>query len=92
LWNFTIEPQPARAHPGVLTAQQRGQAQFAFRTLAKRGWRGIPRIFFLWCARRAVAFIGISTAYPSALNNKVPIKLKGYFHLYRHKVEVYEFC
>src|SRR5882724_4747165 len=32
-----------------------------------------------WCARRAVAFVAISMAYPSETDRKVPFKPKGGF-------------
>jgi hypothetical protein len=33
-----------------------------------------------WCARRAIAFVAISKAYPREPNEKVPIRPKGAFH------------
>ena len=35
--------------------------------------------FLRWCARRAVAFAATSMSYPSGLDHKVPIKVKGGF-------------
>ena len=37
------------------------------------------RLFLRWCARRAVAFAATSMGYPSGLDHKVPIKVKGGF-------------